>query len=151
MIVPKHLCKAFIDHALSGICSSMLSNVAMDVLPQYDGVMEGDWMAAGIDMNEEFPAIPLLENKFGKEWEEFRIEWKTSSLRRDDGLRPRDVNWVLPVIDEDTFDKELEEIDYDMIRDLDTEEQLREFFDEFAEKILALIEEAKEEGEEESE
>ena len=101
MIVPSTMLDAFLEMMFTDRLQDLWYNYAHDILPKLDGVMEGDWEAAGISLDVEFPIINILANDFGG-------EWRAYVARRDD--ISGDTEWrVSYMIDQKDFDDILDE------------------------------------------
>lgn len=147
-VVPERLLGAFAEARLTDELYSRWESHAYDALPQFEGVMEGDWAAAGYDMDKEFPQVSMLANDFGKEWEVF-------ARRRDED----EVVWVISRgFDEDEFNELVEAfLDSDEYgdspewRDIDTKEAVDKTVKDFQYVVRKKVAELEGEGKDEDE
>lgn len=81
-VVPERMLNAFVEAEFAFELYQRWENHAYDILPQSEGVSEGDWQTAGYDMDMEFPQVSMLANNYGKEWKDFlsRKDYKSDIL-----------------------------------------------------------------------
>tara|TARA_Y100000768_G_scaffold224668_1_gene169638 strand:- start:1 stop:537 length:537 start_codon:yes stop_codon:yes gene_type:complete len=114
-VVPEPFLNAFLEDKITSILYDRWRKYAYEILAQYENVSEGDWRAAGYDLNVEFPVLALLANEFGDEWEAY-------IQRRDD----RDAEWVVSdTIEADDLD-DMIKFELGHFLHLDTKKEIQE-------------------------
>lgn len=120
-VVPEEKLDAFLESVVSDQLQSLWEMHAVEMLPQYPGVAEGDWEEAGYNMDEEFPMVSVLANDYGKGWEEYTT----------DG-----VVWLIDGIEKEEFETLLEDfLDEKDFRDLYTKEKVDETINDFQKTV----------------
>lgn len=123
-VVPEEKLDAFLESVVADQLQSLWEMHAVEMLPQYPGVAEGDWEEAGYNMDKEFPMVFVLANDYGKEWEEFTT---------DDVV---DVVWLIDGIEKEEFEILLKDfLDNKDFRDLYTKEKVDESINEFQKTV----------------
>lgn len=103
-IVPERVLGTFIELTVVQLLYDHWWELAHDMLPQYENVLNGDWEAAGLDMDKEFPIIPMLGEKLNKP----RTEWKAYlDLKDERWLGDKLPGWV---VSNDINELELDDI-----------------------------------------
>ena len=115
---------AFVESQLASELYDRWNDHAHDILPQCEGVQNGDWRKAGYDMDAAFPQVSMLANDFGNEWEEF--------LSRKD--YDSDIVWVVSE-DFETLMSDFVEV----WRDIKTKEDVEKAIKELQEIVLKSI------------
>ena len=126
-VVPERILNAFVEAELASALLQRWEDYAYDLLPQFEDVSEGDWRAAGYDMDKEFPQVCMLANDYGEEWEAF--------LSRKD--YPSDIAWVISdESDYDDFNALVEDFLSDRdFRDIETKDDVDEAIKEFQDLV----------------
>ena len=125
-VVPKEKLDAFLESVVADQLQSLWETRAVEMLPQYPGVEEGDWEGAGYNMDKEFPMVSVLANDYGKEWEEY-------TARVDD---VDDVVWLIDGMEKEEFETLLEDfLDEKDFRDLYTKEKVDKTINEFQKTV----------------
>jgi hypothetical protein len=119
-VVPERMLNAFVEWEVAFELYNRWEN---DILPQFEGVSDGDWQTAGYDMDKEFPQVSMLANNYGKEWEEF--------LSRKD--YQSDIVWV---ISDDLDYDDFQTLMWDFLddrewRDVETKDDVEKAIKEF--------------------
>jgi len=139
MIVPSTALNAFVEMMFTARLQDLWYDHAHDMLAQYDGVMEGDWEAAGISLDVEFPIIDIIANDFGAEWEAY-------VARRDD--ISTGTQWhVSDMIGEEDFDNILTEHLEGWRDELDTKQKVQVAIAKLQTEVRNKIAEDAEDGE----
>jgi hypothetical protein len=126
-VVPEEKLDAFLESVVSDQLQSLWDMHAVEMLPQYPGVAEGDWEGAGYDMEVEFPMVSVLANDYGKQWEKYTTNF--------DG-----VVWLIDGIEKEDFETLLEDfLDERDFRDLYTKEKVDETINEFQKTVRTKI------------
>jgi hypothetical protein len=145
--VPEHMMDAFVESELISQLSNSFLNYAADILPQYEGVEEGDWEAL-YSMDKEFPQIDILYDNWGKEWEGFIEEIKKELLRMNSPNATGKISWFISGrgtscdIDYEDFEKLVDDFlcdNWHSIRELNTrnfKEMVKPFIENFKEIVL---------------
>ena len=123
--------KDFVEHRISLELFNKWESYAIDILPQFDGVQDGDWEEAGYVKEKEFPVLATLEN-YGKEWDEYEESLKLRSSLDSTELVISDK------VDDESFDEwvdfQFDRVDF---RDLDEKVKIDDFIDKCYKRLQA--------------
>jgi hypothetical protein len=133
-VVPKEKLDAFLESMVADELQSLWETRAVEMLPQYPGVEEGDWKGAGYNMEKEFPMVFVLAKDYGKEWEEYSRIYTTDKV---DG-----VVWLIDGMEKEDFETLLEDfLGEKDFRDLYTKEEVDKTIKEFQYTVRNKMEE----------
>ena len=129
-IVPTSILNDFVASEFAAALSTRWETYAYDILPQYEGVINGDWEEAGYSIEREFPILVVLAERFGNAWKAY--------LDSQDDIRPSTTWVVSDMIDEDDFD-ELLGANLEDWRALDNIDKVQAAIAEFQNTIFELV------------
>ena len=137
-LVPAVALDAFLENEFTSRLYDAWEERAYDMLPQFEGVVNGDWERL-YDMDNEFPQLKLLSENYGQKWKDFL----TLHDERDD-----ETVWVIShSIDPDEFAELMDEyygkIEFDTLR---TKSKIDDAIVEFQKFVREKL--AEEEGDE---
>lgn len=138
-IVPANMRYSYCRNALAFYLYRLLENHAYETLPQYEGVHNGDWAAAGYELEEEFPCLTFLANDYD--------EWSAFLKRRDENNE--DIEWkIYHSIDEDDFDALVEDfVDQNSWQNLTNKDAINDAMTKFCLLIDSKVEQEQAEEE----
>lgn len=121
--VPEHMLGAFVEAEFVSELYGRWESHACDMLPQSEGVFNGDWQDSGYDMDKKFPMVlMLLANNYGNEWEAFLSRRGCQS----------DTVWIIDDdLDCDDFQALLVDFVDDRWFDIETKDAVEKAIEEF--------------------
>ena len=129
-VVPTSILNDFVASEFAAALSTRWETYAYDILPQYEGVINGDWEEAGYSIEREFPILVVLAERFGNAWKAY--------LDSQDDIRPSTTWVVSDMIDEDDFD-ELLGANLEDWRALDNVDKVQAAIAEFQKTIFERV------------